>query len=150
MSPIVSGIYGFHGVNEKNYGFLSNMYMLPEPFTDVFGVSWWTTETYYVSRKTSDLELRKVISVMEPHEAKRAGRKIYLVNNWEDIKVEVMRKALDYKFSIPAMRDKLIATGDLYIEETNWWGDTFWGVCKGQGDNILGKLLMEIRKEIGS
>ena len=31
------------------------------------------------------------------------------------------------------------------IVEENTWGDTFWGVCKGVGENHLGKLLMEIR-----
>ena len=52
------------------------------------------------------------------------------------------------KFQIPSLRDKLIATGDAYIEETNNWGDEFWGVCHGFGENMLGKILMEIRKEI--
>jgi predicted NAD-dependent protein-ADP-ribosyltransferase YbiA (DUF1768 family) len=29
--------------------------------------------------------------------------------------------------------------------EGNWWGDTYWGVCNGVGENHLGKLLMKIR-----
>jgi predicted NAD-dependent protein-ADP-ribosyltransferase YbiA (DUF1768 family) len=37
------------------------------------------------------------------------------------------------------------------MEETNWWGDKFWGVHRtslseqGVGENNLGKLLMDIR-----
>ncbi len=31
------------------------------------------------------------------------------------------------------------------IVERNTWNDTFWGVCKGKGENHLGILLMEIR-----
>jgi predicted NAD-dependent protein-ADP-ribosyltransferase YbiA (DUF1768 family) len=28
----------------------------------------------------------------------------------------------------------------------NWWGDTFWGTDKdGKGENMLGRLLMEVR-----
>lgn len=36
-------------------------------------------------------------------------------------------------------------TGDAELIEGNNWGDTFWGVCNGRGENMLGKLLMEIR-----
>lgn len=39
-------------------------------------------------------------------------------------------------------------TGDAEIIEGNTWGDTFWGVCDGVGQNWLGKLLMEQRKAV--
>ena len=42
----------------------------------------------------------------------------------------------------------LLDTGDLYIEETNSWGDTFWGVCEGKGQNVLGNILMGIRTDL--
>lgn len=32
--------------------------------------------------------------------------------------------------------------------EGNTWGDKFWGVCDGEGENHLGKLLMEVRAEL--
>jgi len=34
---------------------------------------------------------------------------------------------------------KLLSTGNCEIQEGNYWGDTFWGVCKGKGENNLGK-----------
>lgn len=36
------------------------------------------------------------------------------------------------------------------ITEGNYWNDKFWGVClkSNQGQNHLGKLLMNIREEI--
>ena len=43
------------------------------------------------------------------------------------------------------LRKKLLETGDRYLEETNWWGDDFWGVCNGEGRNELGKILMKVR-----
>ena len=46
------------------------------------------------------------------------------------------------------LKEKLLATGDAYLEETNHWHDTFWGVCKGKGQNHLGKILMEVREEL--
>lgn len=32
--------------------------------------------------------------------------------------------------------------------EGNTWGDTFWGVCRGKGENNLGKILMRLRSEL--
>ena len=43
------------------------------------------------------------------------------------------------------LRKKLLETGDRYLEETNWWGDDFWGGCNGEGRNELGKILMKVR-----
>lgn len=61
-----------------------------------------------------------------------------------------MRDLLRIKFNDDhfGYRQKLIDTGDAYIEEDNKHHDTFWGVCDGEGENQLGKLIMEIRKEL--
>jgi hypothetical protein len=45
---------------------------------------------------------------------------------------------------------KLVATGDEELVEGNYWGDTFWGVCRGVGQNHLGKILMKVREELRS
>ena len=45
------------------------------------------------------------------------------------------------------LMEKLIATGNAELIEGNWWKDTYWGVCDGIGENKLGKILMQIRKE---
>ena len=34
------------------------------------------------------------------------------------------------------------------ISEENTWGDTFWGICEGKGENNLGKILMEVRDSL--
>ena len=52
------------------------------------------------------------------------------------------------KFAIPSLREKLLATGDAYLEEGNNWGDTIWGTVNGRGQNHLGRLLMEVRDAI--
>ena len=36
-------------------------------------------------------------------------------------------------------------TGDGYLEETNTWGDTYWGYTNGRGRNFLGRLIARIR-----
>jgi predicted NAD-dependent protein-ADP-ribosyltransferase YbiA (DUF1768 family) len=76
------------------------------------------------------------------------------VKKWDLEKVEVMKRLLLQKFNQslnPELYEKLQETENKYLEETNYWGDTFWGVSKsnnkedGVGGNNLGKLLMEIR-----
>ena len=43
---------------------------------------------------------------------------------------------------------KLMNTGDAVLIEGNYWGDRYWGVCNGEGQNKLGKILMKIREEL--
>src|SRR5690606_37875392 len=81
--------------------------------------------------------------------AKRLGRQIKMVQNWDQIKVEVMERLLRQKFAPGTeLARKLVATGDAQLIEYNTWGDTFWGVCDGTGQNWLGRLLMKIREEL--
>jgi predicted NAD-dependent protein-ADP-ribosyltransferase YbiA (DUF1768 family) len=39
-------------------------------------------------------------------------------------------------------------TGKRFLMEGNYWKDTYWGVCNGDGDNRLGEMLMRVRREI--
>ena len=48
----------------------------------------------------------------------------------------------------PNLGKLLIETQNEEIIEGNDWDDTFWGVCNGEGQNNLGKILMQIRKEL--
>lgn len=41
-----------------------------------------------------------------------------------------------------------MATDDAELVEGNTWGDRYWGVVDGVGENRLGKLLMERRAEL--
>lgn len=51
------------------------------------------------------------------------------------------------KFQWPNLQEKLLATGDAYLEEGNTWGDRIWGTVDGQGENRLGQILMQVREE---
>jgi predicted NAD-dependent protein-ADP-ribosyltransferase YbiA (DUF1768 family) len=55
------------------------------------------------------------------------------------------RRALDLN---PELAKRLTATGHRKIIEGNYWGDTFWGVCKGIGENHMGKIIMQTRGEL--
>jgi hypothetical protein len=83
-----------------------------------------------------------------PGDAKRLGRHIDIRADWDDVKLEVMAFLLVQKFRKGTLLASMLeATGDAYLMEGNHWGDTFWGVCDGEGNNYLGELLMLIRED---
>jgi ribA/ribD-fused uncharacterized protein len=133
---------------DGEYRFLSNFW----PCVVVYdGITYPSTEHYYVAMKTTDPSLRKQASLVSTSgQVKKFGRTLELRPDWDDVKLQVMEYALKQKFADPELRAKLIATGDAELIEGNWWGDVFWGVCKGKGENHLGRLLMKLRKEITS
>jgi len=135
------------------YHFLSNFSSSPIIFHN------WVVDTVehaYQASKTINIIDRIWITGLEtPGDAKKAGskkglkgRKIKLREDWQQIYLDVMRGLLREKFKIPELRQKLIDTKNAHIVEGNTWGDTIWGVCNGTGQNLLGKLLMEVRDEI--
>ena len=127
------------------YEFLSNFY---PAIVCLDGELYRTVEHAYQAAKTLDLEKRKQIqSVIKPGYAKKLGKNVVLRDNWNEMKLTAMKELLIYKFSTYELRIKLLATLSEELVEGNWWGDTYWGVCRGQGQNHLGRLLMEIRSE---
>lgn len=134
------------GFKKEEHNFLSNFHPCE---LVVEGIEYSTVENAFQAFKTLNKADRKYISTLTPGKAKRYGRRIDLRPDWEDIKVPLMRLLLEEKFSTnPELKQALLNTGDEHIEETNTWGDTFWGVCNGVGENYLGELLMEIRGEL--
>ncbi len=69
--------------------------------------------------------------------------------NWEDKRIKIMIGLLLQKFSTKDMASKLKETNGKELVEGNTWNDTLWGVCEGKGRNILGVILMEVRKMSG-
>ncbi len=105
-----------------------------------------SVEHAYVAAKTLDAAKRKAIAtVPTPGAVKRLGRSLVLREDWDTIKLDVMRDLVGQKFEHPDLRALLLATGDEELIEGNTWGDVFWGVCRGKGENHLGKILMAVR-----
>lgn len=128
------------------YRFLSNFAPCKVIFEDI---EYPSTEHAYQAAKTLDISLRKQFRACgKPSDAKKLGRKIVLRPDWETIKFEVMEQLLRAKFAQPDFKRALLNTGDEELIEGNTWGDTVWGVCKGKGQNNLGKILMKIRKDL--
>lgn len=128
--------------------FLSNFW--PSPIK-VRGMMFPTVEHAYQAIKTTDEAIRKEISELPtPGKAKRFGKTLTLRSDWEIIKLKVMEALVTAKFKNKKLRAQLLSTGDEIIQEGNLWGDTFWGVCRGKGENHLGQILMKVRAELRS
>ncbi len=128
------------------YRFLSNFY---ESEMKYDGVSYRTLEHAFQAAKTLQFPERLHIWLCQtPGEAKRIGKVVELRPDWELVKLFIMKELLHQKFRYPTLKRWLMSTGDAELIEGNNWGDTFWGVCNGVGENHLGKLIMEVRTEI--
>lgn len=129
----------------KEYFFLSNFYPCPVVYENLLYKS---SEAAYQAAKIIGHEERRRFTTMSPSEAKSEGGKVALRKDWDDVKLTVMYDILKNKFRNPLLADALKATGTIHLVEGNRWGDTFWGVCSGEGKNELGKLLMKVREEV--
>ncbi len=136
----------FYSQSEK-YGCFSNF--SPHGF-ELDGLYWSTSEHYFQAQKfpgTPDAE--KIRSVKTPKDAAKMGRERTrpLRPDWEQVKDDIMRKAVLRKFETHAdIREILLSTGDAEIVE-NSPIDYYWGCgANGTGKNMLGIILMEVRE----
>ena len=131
---------------QKEYRWLSNF-----AYCKIFyeGITYPSVENAYQAAKTINVEEREAIASATAGQAKRLGKTLTVREDWEDVKVQVMRELLTIKFCQTKYLGLLLATGNQHIQEGNYWNDKFWGVClkTGEGENNLGKLIMDIREK---
>lgn len=131
------------------YKWLSNF----APCDIYFDGRWFASaEHAYMSAKSTDVAWKEFCADPDnrPGEVKRKSRTIVLREDWELVKLAVMREVLELKFAQEPYRTYLVNTGSMVIQEGNRWGDTFWGVDlkTNTGENNLGKLIMAIRAQL--
>ena len=143
--PTINVSDGISSFREEN-GFLSNFH--PSAVT-YGGITYTNNEAAFQAQKVLCDEEKLAFSVLPPAKAKRLGRSVQLRPDWEQVKDDLMYEIVLAKFSQnPELREKLLATGETPLYEGNTWNDCYWGVCKGQGLNKLGKILMRVRQEL--
>ncbi len=126
-----------------DYHFLSNFH-----FADVEldGLVYSTVEHAYQAAKSNDPAVREAVrKAWQPGIAKAMGRRIDVPSSWWTRRVSVMHTLVTRKFQHAHLRAQLDATGRAVLIEGNWWNDTYWGVCRGTGENWLGRILMSVR-----
>ncbi|ATN93487.1 hypothetical protein [Pseudoalteromonas phage J2-1_QLiu-2017] len=131
-------VKGFRG----EYRFLSNFHPTRCYYK---GKIYPSSEHLYVHLKTVGIPDEAFF--ISGGDVKRLGRELPLNPNMT--REEAMLVALTSKYSDQTMLGKLLQTKGMYLEETNWWGDIYWGVSDKYGvplgENRLGKMLMWIR-----
>lgn len=135
----------FYRVNEP-YGEFSNFAKYP---FEADGKNWPTSEHYFQSKKfagTVHEENVRLAPTARKAAAMGRDRSVPMRPDWENVKLDVMRAALRFKFdSHPTLVNLLLSTGgEEIIEQTT--DDHYWGCgTRGDGLNVLGNLLMELR-----
>ncbi len=116
------------------------------------GLWWATTEHYFQAQKFEDAAYQQ--KIRNAHSAKEAAslgrsRELPIRADWEQVKDEVMYRAVLKKFQTHKdIRELLLSTGIEEIVE-NAPGDYYWGCGKdGTGLNKLGKILQRVRAEL--
>lgn len=128
------------------YYFLSNFYECSVTYN---GLTYKNNEAAFQAQKCINPKDREKFCNLRASESKKLGRRVVLRKDWEDIKIKVMTDIVKAKFEQNEdLQKKLLATEDAYLEEENTWGDRIWGTVNGVGANNLGRILMNVRKEL--
>ncbi len=141
-----SNVCGFFGP----YRWLSNFHECPVYFE---GIIFPSSENAYQAAKV-DADYRNRFRNISAAKAKKEWKKMPRIDaskeEWDARKYDVMSVILFDKFyRNKDLREKLMETekNHMYLEETNHWKDTFWGVdINLGGKNKLGQILMAIRE----
>lgn len=133
-------------LRKDKYGWLSNFERAQQK---VGYIVYDSNEHYYQSEKAKYDDYKDwIINAPNPFLAMIGGRSLRkkeMIDNWKSIKVNIMLKGLRAKFSQNGeLRRKLLATGKATLHEDSPT-DMFWGI---KGKDMLGKLLIKVRKEL--
>ena len=144
---------------KEEYGWMGNMAPYPITFE---GKVWRTSEALFQGMRFDDEVIKEIIrKEKSPMGAKMKAKKYsdqMVVVPMSELDVEQMKKCVRMKFDQhPALKKMLMDTVGSHIYEDigNRKGERhkFWGVKKineneGEGQNMMGRILMELRDEL--
>lgn len=139
----------------KNDTKLTNYYLCE---VEIDGLKFTSSEAAYHAQKFLDEDIKKLMTKLTPDESKHVSRELsrFIREDWENVKYDLMKKVVLQKFKQnPTCLKELIDTENLeLIEDTTGWHDNTWGKCTCDDcktlkyQNLLGKILMEVREEL--
>lgn len=132
------------------YEFLSNSYPSKINYE---GITYLNAEAAFQAQKCRDPKSKLKFARLSASKARAKANQLDIVDNWEEIQEEIMAKVLKAKFNANnedgmELVEKLIATDGLLLINNNTYMDEYWGIYNGNGKNMLGVLLMELREEL--
>lgn len=135
---------------DKAYGCFSNF---SRHQIELDEVCWPTSEHFFQAAKfTKPADIDEVLNASTPFVAAQIGRdrKRSFRQDWDDVRDSIMLRALQAKFSQHAdLKEILLSTaGAELVEHTR--NDRYWGDGgDGTGCNMLGRLLEQVRADLG-
>ena len=154
----------FHGADESK-GEYRNFSNMSEHRIAVDGTEFPTVEHYFQAMKAKEFKddeiYEKIIKAKSAKAAKALGKKVkgFEKEIWDSKRDDIMRLGIRTKFvQHPELRKQLQETGERMIGEADA-RDKYWGIGTSQtseksnhpdkwaGQNKLGKILMDLRKE---
>jgi ribA/ribD-fused uncharacterized protein len=142
---------GYIGFYEKEFYMLSNFSSFAMIWKGEFCL---TSEHAYHTEKFFDEDMKALIrKQMSAHDALKVSHEHEdkYRKDWKEVKVGIMKEIIREKAKQHSyIQKKLIDSGDRMLIEGSW-KDSFWGWGENKdGENMLGKLWMEVREELRS
>lgn len=143
----------FYRASDKPYGPFSNLYRRPIEFD---GRTFPTSEHAYQAGKARKPEVQEwLMNAPSPALLAMAAHGLYywdITPGWSSTKFDRMRSVLRAKFTQHQdLQDLLLSTGCAKLIETATTDNAvnrLWGEVNGQGQNMLGVMLMELREQL--
>lgn len=127
------------------YFFISNYYRCKILYR---GLTYHCVQDAFYAQQCRDEEDKAYFTKYHPTKSKYMAEMLPNRDDWEEVKERIMYEILYCKFTQNIqLRTRLKATGNKELLYVNTVGDTYWGIHNGEGQNILGKLLMCVRTE---
>lgn len=145
----------FYRASEKPLGAFSNLYKRKIEFE---GEIFATSEHAYQAGKARKPAVREwLMNAPSPALLAMAAHGLYywdVAPDWSKTKFDRMRQVLRAKFTQhDDLRELLLSTGDARLVESATVDNPvnrLWGEVKGEGKNMLGIMLMELREELST
>jgi ribA/ribD-fused uncharacterized protein len=143
----------FYRASERPYGAFSNLYRRP---VELDGVVYPTSEHAYQAGKARKPAVREwLMAAPSPALLAMAAHGLYywdIAPGWSTTKFDRMRRVLMAKFTQHEdLKELLLSTGEARLVESATVDNEvnrLWGEVNGEGRNMLGTLLMEVRQEL--
>lgn len=154
VSSTLAKVYPSHFVWATQFSNVHTTFSFQEPGFELDGVTWPGPEQYFQAAKMgpealADPALIAPFLSASPSEAFALGRSVDLVDNWEEIKDDVMLRAITAKFNADASLAALLISTHPHPLVQIKPGDSYWGTGpSGKGANVLGLLLQSLRDSL--